>query len=84
MASTSGSAPAESRLLSPITQAMRSVNGINANPAAVTAHEAATIARCAPVRSASTPHAVGATMRASAGSASTQAISTALRLRLAR
>ena len=84
MASTSGNAPAESRLIAPITQAMCSVNGINANPAAVAAHDAATMARCAPVRSAIEPQAVGTMMRAIAGSASTPAISTAVKSRLAR
>jgi hypothetical protein len=43
-----------------------------------------TIARSAPVRSASVPQAPGATTRASCGSASTQAISPAFKPRAAR
>jgi hypothetical protein len=84
IASTTGSAPAESRLITPTSKPIWLVKGKTAKAAAETAHENATTARCAPARSASQPHAAGAKMRASGGSASTEAISTALKPRLAR
>ena len=67
-----------------MTSAMRSVNGNAANETAVTAQEKTTIARCAPLASASQPHAGGAKVRASGASASTQAICMALNCQSAR
>jgi hypothetical protein len=84
IASTSGSAPAESTLISAINKAMWDVKGRKAKAAAVTAQEKTTMPRCAPLASASQPHAAGAKVRASGGRARTQAISTALKPRSAR
>jgi hypothetical protein len=80
-ASTSGSAALESMLMSAIRSAMRSVNGRMAKLAAAARDEKATTARCALQRSATQPQPGGAAMRMSGGSASTQAISTALKPR---
>ena len=87
IASTSGNPPAATRLAAAITQATPaklSTNGSAANPAAAAAHENTTIARRAPVRSASQPQPAGANVRMICGSASTQAISTAPKPRQAR
>ena len=60
------------------------ITGKSAKHAALAAQAKTTMARCAPVRSASAPQAAGATMRASCGSASTHAICAAPRPRAAR
>jgi hypothetical protein len=87
IASTIGSAPAEARLVNPMTiatAAKLSANGSAAKPAAAPAQETATSAGSAPVRSASTPQPAGANVRMIDGSASTHAISTAPNPRAAR
>ena len=78
--STSGNAAAASALVAATSHAMApkpGMSGSKAKQAVLAAQENTTMPRCQPVRSASAPHAVGATIRTKGGSAMIHAISAA-------